>query len=120
MERTSPGRVGRFRRVPRAGGTPQPRSVPAGFSYDWKRTGRRGRGAGELPARLQAARANSTSGRAFGTWLYRIAANCSLDLVRSRKRRSRTSGAGAEGGAEMEDPVLTLPSPDPKPGAHGA
>src|ERR1035438_1813561 len=23
----------------------------------------------------------------FGTWLYRIAANCSLDLVRSRKRR---------------------------------
>src|SRR5919206_2278869 len=24
----------------------------------------------------------------FGTWLYRIAANCSLDLVRSKKRRS--------------------------------
>src|SRR5690242_21851974 len=24
----------------------------------------------------------------FGTWLYRIAANCSLDLVRSRNRRS--------------------------------
>src|SRR5712664_4799645 len=24
----------------------------------------------------------------FGTWLYRIAMNCSLDLVRSRKRRS--------------------------------
>src|ERR1700722_7874820 len=24
----------------------------------------------------------------FGTWLYRIAANCSLDLVRARKRRS--------------------------------
>ena len=23
----------------------------------------------------------------FGTWLYRIAINCSLDLVRSRKRR---------------------------------
>src|SRR5271168_4348233 len=25
----------------------------------------------------------------FGTWLYRIAANCSLDLVRSKKRRSQ-------------------------------
>src|ERR1044071_8232358 len=24
----------------------------------------------------------------FGTWLYRIATNCSLDLVRSKKRRS--------------------------------
>src|ERR1700752_3167480 len=24
---------------------------------------------------------------AFGTWLYRIAANCSLDLIRARKRR---------------------------------
>ena len=24
----------------------------------------------------------------FGTWLYRIAVNCSLDLVRSRKRRN--------------------------------
>ena len=24
----------------------------------------------------------------FGTWLYRIAANCSLDLIRARKRRS--------------------------------
>src|SRR5450432_3214798 len=24
----------------------------------------------------------------FGTWLYRIAANCSLDLIRMRKRRS--------------------------------
>src|SRR3954453_4334429 len=25
---------------------------------------------------------------AFGTWLYRIAANCSLDLIRVRKARS--------------------------------
>src|SRR5437868_7879285 len=24
----------------------------------------------------------------FGTWLYRIAVNCSLDVVRARKRRS--------------------------------
>ena len=48
----------------------------------------------------------------FGTWLYRIAANCSLDLVRSRKRRNELA-APAE--SEMEDPVLALPSHDPAP-----
>ena len=44
----------------------------------------------------------------FGTWLYRIAANCSLDLVRSRKRRSeqlalrRRAGDGrSHGGAAL-------------------
>src|SRR2546423_10736593 len=40
----------------------------------------------------------------FGTWLYRIAVNCSLDLVRARKRRSEQcppagSGLGDPGGA---------------------
>lgn len=50
----------------------------------------------------------------FGTWLYRIAANCSLDLVRSRKRRSEHQAlAPADGPAE--DPVLQLPSVDPDP-----
>src|SRR5271166_4936091 len=48
----------------------------------------------------------------LGTWLYRIAVNCSLDLVRSRKRRNELT-APAE--SEMEDPVLALPSHDPAP-----
>src|SRR5881394_1914735 len=48
----------------------------------------------------------------FGTWLYRIAANCSLDLVRSRKRRSEHL---APADPEMDDPVLSLPSNDPTP-----
>ena len=30
---------------------------------------------------------------AFGTWLYRIAANCSLDLIRARKNRKEQSAA---------------------------
>jgi len=48
----------------------------------------------------------------FGTWLYRIAANCSLDLVRARKRRSEQL-APAEN--ELEDPVAALPSGAPSP-----
>jgi RNA polymerase sigma-70 factor (ECF subfamily) len=51
----------------------------------------------------------------FGTWLYRIATNCSLDVMRSRKRRAKQE-AGPEGAvSEMEDPVLSLPSGDPTP-----
>ena len=48
----------------------------------------------------------------FGTWLYRIAANCSLDLVRSKKRRSEHI---AHPDPDMDDPVVTLPSNDPSP-----
>src|SRR5947207_6207751 len=48
----------------------------------------------------------------FGTWLYRIAMNCSLDLVRSRKRRSEHI---AHPDPDMEDPVVALPSGDPNP-----
>ncbi len=48
----------------------------------------------------------------FGTWLYRIATNCSLDHVRSRKRRSENL---APVDAEMEDPIMALPSGDPTP-----
>ena len=46
----------------------------------------------------------------FGTWLYRIAVNCSLDLVRARTRRSERQPGG-----EDDDRVAALPSPDPGP-----
>ncbi|HTP36644.1 MAG TPA: sigma-70 family RNA polymerase sigma factor [Candidatus Acidoferrales bacterium] len=49
----------------------------------------------------------------FGTWLYRIAMNCSLDLVRARKRRNEQL---APADAELDEPVLSLPSTDPDPG----
>src|ERR1700722_13476902 len=39
----------------------------------------------------------------FGTWQYRIAANCSLDLVRSRKRRSELQPLAGDSSAEAED-----------------
>ena len=45
----------------------------------------------------------------FATWLYRIATNCSLDLMRARKRRAEDL-ASAEPGAE--DPMAA------RPGAH--
>ncbi|MEO8593093.1 MAG: sigma-70 family RNA polymerase sigma factor [Candidatus Solibacter sp.] len=48
----------------------------------------------------------------FGTWLYRIAVNCSLDLVRSRKRRNELV---APADLEREDPILSLAANDPLP-----
>jgi RNA polymerase sigma-70 factor (ECF subfamily) len=51
----------------------------------------------------------------FGTWLYRIATNCSLDVMRSRKRRSKQEAGPEAGVSEIEDPVLSLPSGDPTP-----
>src|ERR1700690_971469 len=41
----------------------------------------------------------------FGTWLYRIAANCSLDLIRSRKRRAENQASPEEG---APDPLQSL------------
>ena len=49
----------------------------------------------------------------FGTWLYRIAANCSLDLIRVRKRRSEHLEPAPEEGAP--DPVQSLPDTAPTP-----
>src|SRR2546430_8077320 len=48
----------------------------------------------------------------FGTWLYRIAVNCSLDLVRARKRRSEQF---APPSPDAEDPVESLAAPGPTP-----
>src|ERR1700680_4424512 len=47
----------------------------------------------------------------FGTWLYRITVNCSLDLVRARKRRSESGPANPE----MDDFTQTLPASSPTP-----
>jgi len=49
----------------------------------------------------------------FGTWLYRIAANCSLDVVRARKRRAQQVDAETGDGDAL---VAKLPcgSPDPE------
>src|SRR5579864_5970556 len=47
----------------------------------------------------------------FGTWLYRIAVNCALDLVRSKKRRAEQQPAEDS----REDPVRLTASSQPGP-----
>ena len=51
----------------------------------------------------------------FGTWLYRIAANCSLDLIRMRQRHNehRTQPAGPEDESDLARSVAASdPTPD--------
>ena len=48
----------------------------------------------------------------FGTWLYRIAANCSLDLVRSRRRHDEQHDSSGPG---EEDLMLRIPASSPQP-----
>lgn len=48
----------------------------------------------------------------FGTWLYRIAANCSLDLIRARKRRSEHQESPEEG---APDPMQSVADRAPTP-----
>ena len=55
---------------------------------------------------------------AFGTWLHRIAVNCSLDQIRSRKRRQEMPVGGASDGALDEKAdhfLMNVPSSDPSP-----
>ena len=54
-------------------------------------------------------------GRAsFGTWLYRIAANCSLDLIRARKRREvqQPQVADEEGNEMAASAAASDPTPE--------
>ncbi len=51
---------------------------------------------------------------AFGTWLYRIASNCSLDLIRARKIREdrRVSPTEEESLGWLENVATQAPSPE--------
>ena len=57
---------------------------------------------------------NFESRASFGTWLYRIAANYSLDLIRSRKRHQEHRAPAHEGEGES-DAMLAIPTSDPGP-----
>jgi RNA polymerase sigma-70 factor (ECF subfamily) len=51
---------------------------------------------------------------AFSTWLYRIGANCSLDLLRARRTRQEQSTTVVDGG-ESKTLLDTIASPAPDP-----
>src|SRR2546421_3242963 len=53
-------------------------------------------------------------GRAgFGTWLYRIAANCSLDFIRARKKRQEHHTPYDATDEAAPDILTQQPAPDP-------
>jgi RNA polymerase sigma-70 factor (ECF subfamily) len=56
---------------------------------------------------------------AFSTWIHRIAVNCSLDLIRSRKRRQEVMLSGPADSGASEQPLdrllLNVPSSEPSP-----
>jgi RNA polymerase sigma-70 factor (ECF subfamily) len=55
-------------------------------------------------------------GRAgFGTWLYRIAANCSLDFIRARKKRQENHTPFDPTDEAAPDIVTQQPAHDPSP-----
>jgi RNA polymerase sigma-70 factor (ECF subfamily) len=49
----------------------------------------------------------------FGTWIYRIAANYALDLIRSRQRHAERQAGPAD--PEFGDPLENTASPEPPP-----
>jgi RNA polymerase sigma-70 factor (ECF subfamily) len=51
----------------------------------------------------------------FGTWLYRIGVNCSLDLMRKRRPELKRRQLAKDGDTEMQDPLETAVSNDPGP-----
>lgn len=55
-------------------------------------------------------------GRAgFGTWLYRIAANCSVDLIRSRTARERKQVSMHRADDDATDPLEAIAGSGPSP-----
>ena len=50
----------------------------------------------------------------FGSWIYRIAANCAYDSLRARERRQEVAEPVATGSAG-DGPVVEMPSVDPSP-----
>ena len=51
----------------------------------------------------------------FGTWLYRICANCALDRLRKQRGENLRVEPAAGEDADAADPLDTAPSPEPGP-----
>ena len=51
----------------------------------------------------------------FGTWLYRIGVNCSLDMMRKRKTESSQRVQASGGDPEEGDPLERVASAEPAP-----